>query len=142
MKNDKEIIKNLIEILFDPNAREDEVDDAALDLGDYDDDCALNALVKAATESYAYNWTVLQNIGESIFDIWDKRNYFSKETFNQLNRSARIGLYQRIKSSRPEWINEYQIALDSDETNNEPENISELDLKVLKKLRKKWNKES
>jgi len=56
MKNDdREIIQNLIEVLFDPDAREDEVDDAAMDLGEFDDDLALNALIRAATESPSYH---------------------------------------------------------------------------------------
>ncbi len=44
-----DIVEALIEILFDPTAREDERDDAASYLGDYDDDRALNALVSVAS---------------------------------------------------------------------------------------------
>jgi len=113
MKNDdREIIQNLIEVLLDPDAREDEVDDAAIDLGDFDDDNALDALIFAANQPHISEWYILQNIGESIFDIWDKRNSFSSEIYNSLNGSAKDGLYRSICASRPEWIERYNIKID------------------------------
>jgi len=113
MKNDdREIIQNLIEVLLDPDAREDEVDDAAMDLGDFDDDNALDALIFAANQSHISEWYILQNIGESIFDIWNKRNSFSPEIYNSLNDSAKDGFYRSMCAFRPEWIEKYNIKID------------------------------
>jgi len=52
----KDKVESLIEILFDPYADISDQDDAAGYLGEYDDDRALNALVKAGQNSNTDDW--------------------------------------------------------------------------------------
>ena len=101
----------LIDILFDPTARIDEKDDAAMDLGEYDDDKALKALIKAAQDPETDEYCVLDSCGESIASIWVRRNFFSKEIFNSLRKLAKVAIFQTIVDIKPEWIKEYNISL-------------------------------
>ena len=58
----------LIETLFDKSAREDERDDAAMDLGSYNDDRALNALTQIGSNPKD-DYMILDSCGESIAEI-------------------------------------------------------------------------
>lgn len=97
-------IENLIDILFDKNARTDEKDDAAMDLAQFNDDRALNALIKAAHKSNE-DETVLETIGESIASIWLGRNKFFKEVYDSLPKRVKSSINIIIKFNKPEWIN-------------------------------------
>jgi len=85
-------IKNLIEIIFDPQEDVATIDDAVIDLGYYNNNKALEALIQASISSHIEDDTILQNIGESIFDIWNKRDYFSKEVFFRLRKPTRAAI--------------------------------------------------
>jgi len=93
----------LIDVLFDPTAREDEKDDAAMDLGDYNDNRALHALLKIASN---FNETdiVLQSAGESIGRIWVKQNQFDIEEYKKLHPDAQSEIYAVIQVNKPEWV--------------------------------------
>jgi HEAT repeat protein len=93
----------LIDILFDNTAREDERDDAAMDLGRYDDDKALNALLLIAS-NLNENDTVLDSSGESIAKILTRRKELNKDIFENLHPIAKRAAYSFIKEVKPEWI--------------------------------------
>ncbi len=80
-----------------------------MDLGEYDNDQALSALVQAATDPNTDDWCVLQTCGESAARIWVKRDSFQKETFNSFRSLARMGAYDYILGYKPEWIEEYNL---------------------------------
>lgn len=101
-------IDQLIEILLDINARVDERDDAALDLGKYNDDRALNALLSIALDPQGESF-IMDVCGESIGEIWVKRNQFDIELYRRMEPSARRELYKCIKEAKPEWIERYQL---------------------------------
>jgi hypothetical protein len=93
----------LIAILFDNEAREDERHDAAMDIGDFDDHRALNALMKIAANP-AENEIILDACGESLAQIWVKRNFFDIKAYNQLQPQAQHVAKAYIKTNRPEWL--------------------------------------
>ncbi len=65
----------LISLSFDHTAREDERHDATMDIGNYTDVHALNALIKIASNPNE-NQFILDACGESIAQIWVKHNQF------------------------------------------------------------------
>jgi len=97
-------ISLLIEVLLDKNAREDERDDAAMDLGNYNDDQALNALIKVATDPLEDNDTLSNSCGESIAAIFIKRGQYDRKIVDHLSPSAKNGALAMIQSQRPEWM--------------------------------------
>ena len=106
-------VELLIEILLDPNARIDERDDAAMDLGKYNDDRALNALISTTLGSN-YEEFIMDTCGESIAKIWIKRNQFDVHSYKNMNRIARIEIYKYIKCYKSEWIKEYELEKTAD----------------------------
>jgi HEAT repeat protein len=98
----------LIEILLDVNARIDERDDAAMDLGKYDDDRALNALLSIVLDPNAEPF-ILDVCGESIAEIWVKRNYFNFDLYKKMASVARNELYSYVKTNKPKWIKEHNL---------------------------------
>ena len=96
-------VQGLIEILFDKTAREDERDDAAMYLGKYDDDRALNALALMASHSNN-DFTVLDSCGESIAEILVKRNEYRRDIMTNLVPIARRSAEGFIKYHKPEWL--------------------------------------
>jgi len=105
-------IDELIDILFDPTARIDEQDDAASYLGEYNDNRALSALIKAAQDPNTDDWLVLDTCAESIADIWMNRNSFDNDVYNTLRKAAKISIFYHIKAAKPEWIEKYNIKID------------------------------
>lgn len=101
-------VELLTKILLDINARTDERDDAAIDLGKYDDDRALDALLSIAMDSSADPF-VMDVCGESIAEIWVKRNYFDLELYKKMTPPARHELYRHVKATKPEWIKKFNI---------------------------------
>ena len=98
----------LVEILLDVNARVDERDDAAIDLGKYDDDRALNALLSIATDPTAEPF-IIDVCGESIAEIWVRRNLFDLDLYKKMTASAQHEVYHYIATNKPEWIKEFNI---------------------------------
>ncbi len=75
-------IDGLISVLLNTTARIDERDDAGIDLGKYDDDRALNALLTIVLDPNVEPF-INDACGESIARIWIKRNYFNLGTGEQ-----------------------------------------------------------
>lgn len=101
----------LINALLDDTAREDEKDDAAMYLGEYDDDRVINALILKGKDLNE-NDIVLNSCGESLGIIWVRRNFFDFETYYTLTGTTRFGIYFVTKSEKPEWIEEYNLEKD------------------------------
>lgn len=81
-------IDGLIEVLLDNTAREDERDDAAMDLGRFNDERAFQALLKIATNANE-NEIILDSCGESIAEILIMRKEFRTEVIETLAPIAR-----------------------------------------------------
>ncbi len=96
-------VDGLINVLFDKSAREDERDDAAMDLGSYTENRVLNALAKIASDPNE-NDTILDSCGESIARILIKLGQFDKKFINDLAPTARIAAYSRIRGQKLEWL--------------------------------------
>jgi hypothetical protein len=101
MKN-VEQVRKLATILMDPTATITEKDDAAIDLGEFDEPEALTALI-TATQSEEIAEIVLASIGESIAQIWIRLDNFDSTLFNQLPREAQREAQSLIQANRPEW---------------------------------------
>jgi len=89
----------LIKILFDKSAREDEKHDAVMDIGQFNDDRALNALVLIANDPSS-NQTILDACGESIAQIWMKRNQFDIESYNKFPPIVQQAIRMYIKNQK------------------------------------------
>lgn len=98
-------INLLANILLDDTARDDERDDAALILGQFDDDTALNALMKIATNSLLQDAYFQDVCGESIANILITRNNISlfKECVAQLTPIAKHAANAFMHVEKPEW---------------------------------------
>jgi hypothetical protein len=106
----KDQIELLIEILLDTNARIDERDDAAMDLGQYNDDRALNALLSIVLNPNEEK-SIMDVCGESIAEIWVKRDYFDVNLYNKMVPLAQFELYSYIKGIKPEWIKKFNLKI-------------------------------
>jgi hypothetical protein len=94
----------LINILLDDTAREDEKDDAAMDLGKYDDDRALVALSQVGSNPNE-DAMVQDSCGESIAEILVTRGRYNKDMIDKLTPVAKDAAYSYIKATKPEWLN-------------------------------------
>jgi len=99
----KDTVDLLIDLLNDPTAREDERDDAAMDLGSSEDEKALDALIEIGS-NFDENETVLDSCGESIAKILVKKNFFNKDILNTLAHAAKAAAFAFLKEEQPEWI--------------------------------------
>jgi hypothetical protein len=97
-------VDQLINVLLDYTAREDERDDAAMDLGLYNDSRALSALAKVGINPNE-NSTVLDSCGESIAKIMLKQEKYDKELLDRLAAPAKYSAYAFIRETKPEWLN-------------------------------------
>lgn len=70
-------VDGLIEVLRDPDARVDERDDAAMDLGDSDDPVALQALLDVSRDRHEHVM-VLESVGESLAAIALRNSSFDR----------------------------------------------------------------
>ncbi len=102
-------IDNFIEILFDNSAREDERDDAAMYLGEYNDDRALKALITMVLEPHEIEFIIIASCGESIAQIWVNRNYFNLDIYKKMDPVARREVYGYIADAKPEWVRKYNL---------------------------------
>jgi hypothetical protein len=83
--------EGLIGILLDRTARIDERDDAAMDLGGYDDERALAALIVIAA-SPSEPETLQSSAGTAIGEIWARTAVFDQAVFAQLTPIAQTEL--------------------------------------------------
>lgn len=101
----------IIEVLLNRNAREDERDDAAMDLGNYDDDRALSALIKVATDPSENSEMILNSCGESIASIFLKKEVRMQSIIHTLLPIARDGALAVIKSQKQRKENEKETSV-------------------------------
>ena len=108
MKDDR--VKLLAEIILDPNAADHEKDDAAMDLADYyEDDRGIMALVKVSQNPQENDMFSLDVYGETIANIWLKRNYFDLNTYLKFHQLVRSGVCSVLEYARPEWIKKFEL---------------------------------
>ncbi|RKZ50440.1 MAG: hypothetical protein DRR16_08595 [Candidatus Parabeggiatoa sp. nov. 3] len=98
-----EQVRKLAAILVDSTATLTEKDDAAINLGEFDESEALTALIVAA-QSEKVEEMVLASIGESIAQIWIRLDNFDSMIFNQLPRGAQREAHSLIQANRSEWL--------------------------------------
>ena len=99
----KDQTQSLIEILMDKTARDDERDDAAIDLRAYKDIRALNALVKIASD-VDEDHVLLDNCADSIGELFVEMNFFDRMLFSQMIPFAKKRVFGIISSRKPELI--------------------------------------
>ena len=105
----KSRIELLIDIILDPQAQDHEKDDAAMDLEDFDDDRALEALLVKAENPNKNDEFALESYGETIGTYWIRRNRFPIEIYRSLNSKAKFGVFTSIKESKPEWVSRFNL---------------------------------
>lgn len=98
----------LVAILLDVNGRVDERDDAAMYLGEYDDDKALNALLTVVLDPNAESF-IKDVCGESIARIWVSRNYFDLDLYKKMDPVARRELHDYVVGTKPERVKKYRL---------------------------------
>jgi hypothetical protein len=96
-------VADLIQILLDNTAREDERHDAAMDISEFDDDRALFALLKIGSNPKEDN-IILDACGESIAEILVRRGFYNKELIDKLAPIAQATANAYIKAQRPKWL--------------------------------------
>ncbi|CCB91816.1 unknown protein [Waddlia chondrophila 2032/99] len=109
MDNESERIKKLTKIILDPLAADHEKDDAAMDLEDYNDIEALEALIKVASDPSANDLFALPQYGETIGIYWIRNDDFKKNIFLSLKDEAQGGVLSSIMRLKPEWIERYRL---------------------------------
>jgi hypothetical protein len=77
--------QGLISVLRDLDAPLDARDDAALDLGDFDE--ALPVLIEIAVRP-GEDEMIMDSCGESIAEIWQRTSGFDRVTFDRLPKAA------------------------------------------------------
>ena len=102
MKNQ---IEQLIDILYDPAARIDERDDAAIYLAKYPSKDVLDKLVNFASKSEE-NEIILASVGESIGEIMIVTNKFELSIIEKLVPAAKSETLGIIQGKKPEWLKE------------------------------------
>lgn len=93
----------LIAILLDSAAREDERDDAAMDLADFDGDDVVHALFTVATDESYPSDMVKGSCGESLALIWVRTGNINLTLLKQLDGTAFQEAIGLIKANHPEW---------------------------------------
>lgn len=101
----KDKIDLLIEILFDPSASIAERDDAGMDLGDFDDDRALKALSSFVLNHNAEP-SIMDVCGESLAQIWVKRNQFDKDVYKKMHPYAQHEADMYLKANKSDWLSD------------------------------------
>ena len=102
----------LINILKDPQATITEKDDAVIYLYQHNNDRVVSALVELG-QKMEEDEIVLNSCGESLGEIWVKRNKFYPDLYSFLLSTVRYGIFYVIKHDKPEWIEQYQLDQDN-----------------------------
>lgn len=105
---DKDELDLLIDILFDPTAREDERYDAAMYIARFNSEKALDALLILGSNPHEDD-IILDACGESITSIMVKREEFRKDIINKLRPIAKHTAYDFITAHEPQWIKNYNF---------------------------------
>jgi hypothetical protein len=88
----KSDLASLAKVLLDKSAPLADRDDAAMDLGAYNDDVALEVLIKVARDP-TEDEMILSSCGTSIADIWYARGEGNREVLDSLTKEARNEVY-------------------------------------------------
>jgi len=98
----------LIDLLNDPTAREDERDDAALDLGDFDDERVLPALLNFISIKNA-DELLVQSCLDSIAQILTRRDDFDFNIYQKLTGWNKQYVGEYIRNVKPQWSHLVEI---------------------------------
>ena len=90
----------LIEVLLDRSSSVSERDDAAMDLADFDEDEAFNALLAVAID-VDDNTTVQDTAGTSLGEIWRRRGIKDPRELPQLSKAAQVAAKDALSASSP-----------------------------------------
>ena len=107
----KNRVNLLIKLLIDMTASVSERDDAAMDLADFSEDSAVDALLSVA-ENINEDPIILNSCGESLGAIWVRKNLFNEKDFYRISGIARYGVYFVLRARKPEWVKNYQLEMD------------------------------
>ncbi|MDP1978694.1 hypothetical protein [Undibacterium sp.] len=99
----KDRVQLLVDILLDKGAREDERDDAAIDLRHYNDIRALRALIEVTSDATDID-TIVDNSAESLAFILIKRDEFDECQINTLIPWAKKTVLDVIRENKPGLI--------------------------------------
>ncbi|WP_068469661.1 hypothetical protein [Candidatus Protochlamydia phocaeensis] len=100
---DENKLNCLVKTLLDKTASISERDDAAIDLGNFDNDQALNALLTVASD-LKEEYSIMDVCGESIAQIWVKRNQLDLVSYKNLHPNAQYEAKMYIKINKPDWL--------------------------------------
>lgn len=95
----------LIEILQDTSASLFDRDDAAMQLGAYDDPRALSALL-AVGQSPSTDVSILDVVGESIAQIWLRNQSFDRQSYGRLSKVSKEAAREMLELHRPPWLSD------------------------------------
>jgi hypothetical protein len=98
----------LVSVLLDRSARPDERDDAAMDLAQYDDPEALDALVAIAGTA-GEDPGLLDTCGESIGEIWARRGFVDAEVLARVKEEARVMVLATLRALAPDLLRLHRI---------------------------------
>jgi hypothetical protein len=101
----KDQVQLLIDILLDKTAREDERDDAAIDLRVHKDVRALDALTKIASDPNEDD-VIIDSCAESIGEICVAMNLFNENSFRKMVPFAQKIVFGFIMAHSPKLINQ------------------------------------
>ncbi len=100
MGNENDQPNGLISVLLNRTYSAADRSDAAMDLGQYDEDRAFEALVSVALD-VAEDSLVLEYCGESIADIWNRRRTCDPDLIERLAPPARAELEMLLDPEIP-----------------------------------------
>ncbi|WP_256761272.1 hypothetical protein [Cohnella sp. WQ 127256] len=98
--------EQLISIMQDKEARDDERDDAIIDLYEFNNDIVINALLEEALDDKNEN-TLRASCGETLAQIWINNSDIDFSKLIKLRGSALNEVLSQIKHSRKDWYFEY-----------------------------------
>lgn len=97
--------QGLISVLLDRNAEFGDRDDAAMDLGMYDEEEAELALLAVASDSHT-DPLLADSCGESLAEIWCRKGKVPRGRLQPLTASALQSAFATIKALRPSLLDE------------------------------------
>lgn len=101
-RNEK-AVKCLCDVLLDVEANLADRDDAAMDLGEFNEDLALEVLCKVASNS-SEDETLLASCGESAAQIWLRRGFCNVEVLKQFQQVAMAEALALIRTKNPSLL--------------------------------------
>jgi HEAT repeat protein len=93
----------LVELLLDESAGGEERDDAAMDLGDFDDLVAIEALLRVGSDPDEPEY-LRSTAGGSLAEIWVRTGEFQPAQLNELMADAFAEAIALLRKKRPDWL--------------------------------------